>query len=240
MSSSTTSPLFKVLTKDNYNEWVGNMKASLMSNGPWRLVSGRELRPTEAVAVEKWENKAEKAAGLIFLAVSPAQQVTLRAHQEDPIAMWNILEKQHVSKKPGARLNAYNALFTITKLADESLMDEWKLQWLTFKIFDPLLADLVDSHWTLLTLSSNQWPSFVHSLRSINIYHPTCLCRTIWTRIRFWLLSLLNSRIRLMLSSLPIERRQHRLGNRRNRVATVDIHLLGLELLNTSAAIVTT
>ncbi|KAF9058450.1 hypothetical protein BDP27DRAFT_1139059, partial [Rhodocollybia butyracea] len=43
---------------------------------------------------------------------------------EDPIPMWSILEKQHVSKKPGARFNAYNALFTITKLADESLMDK--------------------------------------------------------------------------------------------------------------------
>ncbi|KAJ3910869.1 hypothetical protein F5877DRAFT_86864, partial [Lentinula edodes] len=73
--------------------------------------------------LEKWELKAEKAAGLIYLAVSPAQQVPIKAHQEDPIRMWSILEQQHVSKKPGARFNAYNALFTITKSADESLMD---------------------------------------------------------------------------------------------------------------------
>ncbi|KAJ3980336.1 hypothetical protein F5890DRAFT_729365 [Lentinula detonsa] len=101
------------------------MKASLMANGLWRLVSGKETKPSasDADKLEKWEIKAEKAAGLIFLAVSPAQQVHIKAHQEDPITMWSILEKQHVSKKPGAGFNAYNSLFSITKLEDESLID---------------------------------------------------------------------------------------------------------------------
>ncbi|KAF9027869.1 hypothetical protein BDP27DRAFT_1179388, partial [Rhodocollybia butyracea] len=125
-TSTTSNPSFKVLTKDNYNDWVGNMKASLMSQGLWRLVSGKEAKPSDPALLDKWEIKAEKAAGLIFLAVSSPQQVPIKAYQEDPIAMWSILEKQHVSKKPGARFNAYNALFTITKLADDqtqSLMD---------------------------------------------------------------------------------------------------------------------
>ncbi|KAJ3779449.1 hypothetical protein GGU10DRAFT_234825, partial [Lentinula aff. detonsa] len=79
-------PSFKVLTKENYNEWNGNMKASLMSNSLWRLVSGKETKPSasDADKLEKWEIKAEKAAGLIYLAVSPSQQVHIKAHQEDP------------------------------------------------------------------------------------------------------------------------------------------------------------
>ena len=64
--------------------------------------------------------KAEKAAGEIYLLVENDQKVHFRGHEEDPIKMW---ELGHLSKKPGARFNAYDDLFNIRKQDDETLVD---------------------------------------------------------------------------------------------------------------------
>ena len=121
MSSSDSLHKFKPLSNSNYSEWSGEMKAWLMRNGLWRLVSGKETKPEEGI--EAWEAKAEKAAGEIFLLVQSDQRVYFRGLEEDPIAMWKALENAHLSKKPGARFNAYDDLFSIQKEGKESLMD---------------------------------------------------------------------------------------------------------------------
>ena len=121
--SSTGKPSFPVLAKNNYNEWAGNCRASLMTHGYWKLVSGKELKPSATEELNKWETKSDKAAGLIYLAVGKELQVLIRPHLDDPVAMWKALEAHHVSKKPGSRFNAYNELFSITKKDDESLRD---------------------------------------------------------------------------------------------------------------------
>ena len=123
MSSSDSLPKFKPLSNSNYPEWCGEMKAWLMRNGLWRLVSGRETKPTEEEALAKWEAKAEKAAGEIYLLVENDQRVHFRGFEEDPIQIWKILESAHLSKKPGARFNAYDDLFSINKESGESLVD---------------------------------------------------------------------------------------------------------------------
>ena len=50
------------------------------------------------------------------------QRVHFRGHEEDPIKMWKLLEEAHLSKKPGARFNAYDDLFNIRKQDDETLV----------------------------------------------------------------------------------------------------------------------
>ena len=100
------------------------MKAWLMRNDYWRLVSGKETKPTSTGdALNKWEIKAGRAAGEIYLLVENDQRVHFRGFEEDPIEMWQRLESAHLSKKPGARFNAYDDLFSIHKDEDESLMD---------------------------------------------------------------------------------------------------------------------
>ena len=125
MSADNSSPKLKQLSNCNYAEWSGEMKAWLMKSGLWRLVSGKETRPKESNtdAFEKYEIKAERAAGEIFLLVQPDQRLHLRGFEEDPVRMWNALEAAHVQKKPGARFNAYDDLFSIQKNNDESLVD---------------------------------------------------------------------------------------------------------------------
>ncbi|PPR05960.1 hypothetical protein CVT26_005704, partial [Gymnopilus dilepis] len=121
MSTSDVQAGIKPLSNANYPEWSGEMKAWLMRNGLWRLVSGKETKPTEATAAEKWEIKAEKAAGEIFLLVENDQRMHFRGSEEDPVEMWSLLEAAHLSKKPSARFNAYINLFSIRKQDNESL-----------------------------------------------------------------------------------------------------------------------
>ena len=47
MSSDNTVAKFKPLSNSNYPEWAGEMKAWLMRNGLWRIVSGRESKPAD-------------------------------------------------------------------------------------------------------------------------------------------------------------------------------------------------
>ena len=70
------------------------MKAWLMRNALWRLVSKKETKPpaSKAEELEKWEMKAEKATGEIYLLVENDQRVHFREHKEDPIKMWELLE----------------------------------------------------------------------------------------------------------------------------------------------------
>ena len=123
MSSDNTVAKFKPLSNSNYPEWAGEMKAWLMRNGLWRIVSGRESKPADKNDLEKWEAKAERAAGEIYLMVENDQRVHFRGHEEDPLKMWELLEAAHLSKKPGARFNAYDDLFSIRKQDDETLVN---------------------------------------------------------------------------------------------------------------------
>src|SRR5580700_4183525 len=115
----------KPLSNGNYQEWSGEMRALLMRNGLWGVVSGKVSQPSSADsdALAKWETKREKAAGEIFLAVESDQRVHFRGLEEEPKAMWDKLEEAHLHKKPGARFNAYDQLFSIHKADDESLLD---------------------------------------------------------------------------------------------------------------------
>ena len=40
-------PKFKPLSNSNYPEWCGEMKAWLMKNGLWKVVSGKEIPSVE-------------------------------------------------------------------------------------------------------------------------------------------------------------------------------------------------
>ena len=95
-----------------------------MRNGLWGVVSGKVSQPiSDSDALAKWETKKEKAAGEIFLAVESDQRVHFRGLEDEPKAMWDKLEEAHLHKKPGARFNAYDQLFSIHKADDESLLD---------------------------------------------------------------------------------------------------------------------
>ena len=102
-----------------------------MRQGLWGIVSGRVVKPsimdakaptsTELENIAAWEDKAEKAAGELYLLVSQEQKVHFAGIASNPCLMWQKLEAVHLQKRPGARFNAYEVLFDIRKSPDESL-----------------------------------------------------------------------------------------------------------------------
>lgn len=120
--STFKGPDIQKLGATNYNVWSGDMKAWLRANQLWRIVSGDKKRPEkDETKQDEWDEKKEKAAGYIYLMVESSQTVHLKDSDGDPVAMWNKLKTVHLQQKPGARFNAYDDLFSIRKLEEETL-----------------------------------------------------------------------------------------------------------------------
>jgi transposase InsO family protein len=121
MSNST--PTFTKLNNHNYKTWSGDMQAYLMSKELWMLVNGDEPCPpsTDRDSCLIWRKRAQKAAGELYLSVEHDQKSHFHGILSDPIRIWTTLRDVHMSKKPGARFNAYDELFSIRKQPNESL-----------------------------------------------------------------------------------------------------------------------
>jgi hypothetical protein len=110
------------LTSSNYPTWKGEMKAYLRVKGLWLLVNGSETRPaSDTDAQAKWDVKADKAAGELYLACCVEQRMHIDAVQDDPVKIWTTLASIHLQQRPGARFNAWDDFFSIRKQPDESL-----------------------------------------------------------------------------------------------------------------------
>ncbi|KAF7968979.1 hypothetical protein HWV62_28747, partial [Athelia sp. TMB] len=129
MSSLSGLPTHPQLTESNYPEWAANTKALLQSHKLWRLVSGVQTKPTAASGttklspdpVEEWEDRSERACGILALSISPGQKPHITSCSDDPVKIWIALKDVHEAKQPGNRFNAYSDLFSIRKEPDESL-----------------------------------------------------------------------------------------------------------------------
>jgi hypothetical protein len=119
----SNSPSFPKLNNHNYKTWSGDMQAWLMSKELWMLVDNAEPCPTDASSESRlqWQKRAQKAAGELFLSVDQDQKSHFHGILSDPIRIWSTLRDVHMSKKPGARFNAYDSLFSIRKQPNESL-----------------------------------------------------------------------------------------------------------------------
>ena len=102
------------------------MAAWLRAKKLWRIVNGYSTIPditagaTQA-QIDDWEEKCDQAAGEIYLMVSKPIRVHIDAVKDDPVKMWSALKGAFVIQRPGARFNAYDDLFIIRKVLEESL-----------------------------------------------------------------------------------------------------------------------
>ena len=87
------------------------------------LVDNEEPCPlsTDMESRVKWQKRAQKAAGELYLSVEQDQKSHFHGMLSNPIRIWSTLCNVHMSKKPGARFNAYDELFSIRKQSNESL-----------------------------------------------------------------------------------------------------------------------
>jgi gag-polypeptide of LTR copia-type len=129
-----------LLTSENYRSWADDMKSWLQLNGLWHLVSGLERKPAGRAEVrdthgnvitpaadvdedklERWEIKAERAAGALKTAMSPDVKVLIRDGEDNPIFIWDTLKTSFIQQHTAPHLNAYHALLSVQKLDSESL-----------------------------------------------------------------------------------------------------------------------
>ena len=87
------------------------------------LVNNEEPSPadTDLEARLKWQKRAQRAAGELFLSVEQDQKSHFHGILSNPTRIWTTLRNVHMSKKPGARFNAYDSLFSIRKQPNKSL-----------------------------------------------------------------------------------------------------------------------
>ena len=125
MSTSDNVLPFPRLTRTTWSLWHGKMTAHLMRKGYQHLVAGTDTRASykEAEDQRKWDERSEKAAGEIYLAVNEDLQAKLDGLLATPWTMWTTLESECISKRPGARFNTYDDLMQIRKKEKESLTD---------------------------------------------------------------------------------------------------------------------
>ena len=137
---STSISSIPPLTSANYRLWADDMKSWLQLNGLWRLVSGQEKKPaarpeikdTKGVVVskavgldedklEKWEIKAERAAGALKIAMSHDVKVLIRDCEDDPLLIWDTLKTSFIQQRTAPHFNAYHALLSVEKSDSEPL-----------------------------------------------------------------------------------------------------------------------
>src|SRR3984957_3031698 len=129
--SSGNKRTFPCLTSANWGQWADNMEAYLNTKEIWEYVDGTMPKPVpsnpsiptaeELDTLANWKRQAGKVSGEIWLAIEDDQKVHVKDVKGDPTAMWVKLESVHVQKRPGARFNAYDSLFSIRKNDDETL-----------------------------------------------------------------------------------------------------------------------
>ena len=135
-SISAISPL----TSANYRLWADDMKSWLQLNGLWRLVSGQEKKPVAKPEVkdskghvvskavdldeeklERWEIKAERAAGALKTGMSHDIKVLIRDCEDDPILIWETLKTSFIQQQTAPRFNVYHTLLSVEKSDSETL-----------------------------------------------------------------------------------------------------------------------
>ena len=125
MTASDESLSFAKLGEANYQSWSKDMKAYLMKKRVWGIVKGVDVKPEPGASdLREWLKDEQLAAGTIYLGLEDGQKSHVDEYQDDPVKMWTELEAIHVQKRPTSRYNAYNALFSIQKDPDETLLKQ--------------------------------------------------------------------------------------------------------------------
>ena len=60
-----------LLTNTNYFQWKSHMEDLLRSKDFYQITLGKETKPTDANKKFKWDNRNDKARGIIRMFISP-------------------------------------------------------------------------------------------------------------------------------------------------------------------------
>ncbi|KAI0346346.1 hypothetical protein BDW22DRAFT_1318010, partial [Trametopsis cervina] len=91
--------------------------------GDERLPVAAERTATEAElkAMEMWRDRALRAAGELYLAITDEQKTHLDGIEDDPVEIWKKLESVHLQKVPGACFSAWESFLLIQMGSEDTL-----------------------------------------------------------------------------------------------------------------------
>ena len=97
--SDNNSPKISPLNKYNYPTGSKDMEATLRGRGLWRLVSKQEkCHRSDPDKQEEWDDKADRACGILTLGVEQSQRAHFQTVRVNPIKVWKSFESVHVHK----------------------------------------------------------------------------------------------------------------------------------------------
>jgi hypothetical protein len=80
-----------LLSSTNYFQWKSCMEDLLRSKGLYRITLGKETTPTNVDNKFKWDNRNDKAHGLIRMSISPDLRFHLQSIDQ-PKEAWDKIE----------------------------------------------------------------------------------------------------------------------------------------------------
>jgi hypothetical protein len=124
MSEYPSLPDFPKLDGTNYGAWRRQMSARLRASGLWSFADGSFSDPGNGSdCYMDWKLSVDAAAGEIFSCLDRSQWPHVTGIEDNPLAMWKALESANLHRKAGTRFNAFDELFGLRKMDNESLMD---------------------------------------------------------------------------------------------------------------------
>ena len=109
-----------LLTTSNYSDWRDNIEALLKKDGLWGRLSAPTPPASDAKAHREHVVAVEKAAGLVYLSVSPQLRGEIKAHKDSAKSMLDALESRFGSSVFAARHNAISSLVAMSMSSDET------------------------------------------------------------------------------------------------------------------------
>ena len=148
----------------NYPTWKIQVRMSLMKDGLWNIVSGKESAPgNDHADQEKFMTRRDKASVQIVLSIQPTL-LYLFGYPEDPVVAWKKLENQYQKKTWANKLELRRKLFSLRLKEGELVQQHVKVMTEVFEtlsvIGDPiteedcvvhLLASLPEAHDMIVT-----------------------------------------------------------------------------------------
>ncbi|THH26556.1 hypothetical protein EUX98_g7635 [Antrodiella citrinella] len=141
MSDSTLSNITP-LSDHNFSTWKPEISALLRAKGLWRIVNGTAPSPKadDVDKVAAYQEKQDKAAGLLALSLSSAQRIHIQGIEDDPAKIWkkhlvstllmqkdlsldmvhSALKREEINRKPRASPSSDGSALKATAIAKSS------------------------------------------------------------------------------------------------------------------------
>ena len=103
-----------------------------MKHGVWKIVEGTEVAPNGIVALNKFNDRRDKALSLLVLSLDPSQLYLLGSEPQDPVVVWKQLCDQYQKKTWSNKLVLRRKLLSLKPNENESIQTHIKAMMETF------------------------------------------------------------------------------------------------------------